>query len=543
MKTEPNVTEQTTPALILPPASTKAQLALGIWNFYFVVKILLYWQGIIDFHAWENLAFALFLLIPAQKNIFQHVKIVVSLLLALALLYHDSYLPSLGRVLAQSSLLSSFDSKYLIEISGRIINLKLLALLALTWATYRFLSPLVKLGLPIVIYMAALAIMHPYHTFEKNDQRDGSAQKNEEYQPQILASLQPRLQDFYARQATLSVALPQPTPSETPFDIIFIHICSLSWDDVQAADLENHPLWKHMDYLFTHFNSASSYSGPSAIRLLRGSCGQTPNAELYQPAKEECYLMGNLQRSGFEPNLALNHDGYFDDFIKEIPKQGLSTQALPLDGISIYQHAFDGAPIYDDFSVLKRWLETRQKSSSSRVALYYNTISLHDGNRLEGKKAKLSSLETYKLRLGNFLDSMERFLFELQYSGQRAVVVIVPEHGAAVRGDRLQFAGLREIPSPRITLVPVGIKLIGTGRERQNKTLKIDTDTSYLALSQIIANMLKSSPFNASGFDPDQYLDNLIDTDFVSQNDNAVVMKYKSHYYWQQNEEGWTEYQ
>ena len=44
---------------------------------------------------------------------------------------------------------------------------------------------------------------------------------------------------------------------------------------------------------------------------------------------------------------------------------------------------------------------------------------------------------------------------ELEASGRRAVVVLVPEHGAALRGDSAQIAGLREIPTPAITLVPV----------------------------------------------------------------------------------------
>ncbi|MFM7969618.1 cellulose biosynthesis protein BcsG [Aeromonas sp. A-5] len=39
------------------------------------------------------------------------------------------------------------------------------------------------------------------------------------------------------------------------------------------------------------------------------------------------------------------------------------------------------------------------------------------------------------------------------------MVVVVPEHGAALAGDRMQMSGLRDIPSPAITRMPVGIRL------------------------------------------------------------------------------------
>ncbi len=58
-----------------------------------------------------------------------------------------------------------------------------------------------------------------------------------------------------------------------PFDVLIINICSLSWSDIEAVGLMDHPLWKHFDLLFKNFNSATSYSGPAAARLLRASCG------------------------------------------------------------------------------------------------------------------------------------------------------------------------------------------------------------------------------------------------------------------------------
>ncbi|HEX5364758.1 MAG TPA: cellulose biosynthesis protein BcsG, partial [Gallionella sp.] len=244
---------------------------------------------------------------------------------------------------------------------------------------------------------------------------------------------------------------------------------------------------------------------------------------------------------GFEQNLAMNHDGHFDDFLQTVQAQHLTVPPMPLAGTAVTQHAFDGAPIYDDFAVLMRWLDQRQKSDSARVALYYNTISLHDGNRMSGEGARLDSMETYKIRLSTLLDGIEKFMAGVEKSGRHAVVAMIPEHGAAIQGDKMQIPGLREIPSPKITLVPVGIKVIGEGWQRQGDTVKIDAETSYLAVSQIIARMLEVSPFTRH-YDPADYVDDLNVTPFVSQNDSAVVMRQNGRYYWRQNDEPWSEF-
>ena len=520
----------------------RATVSLGKWNFYFLVKFLLFWKEVIGFHPLENLAFAAFLLFPVASRRWLKVKQVLAVLLAVALLYHDSWLPSIGRAFAQVSLLSSFDASYLLELTGRFVNLTLLAMLVIAWVVFRLIAPWVRLGVLVTGGMVVMAVFPQTakHSFTQTapfpQQVDGEAGASGK------PDLDKVLRAFYAKEATRSVSFFVPPAEAVPFDVIFIHVCSLSWDDIRAVGLDQHPLWKHFDFLFTHFNSAASYSGPAAIRILRATCGQSSNDELYRPVADQCYLMDSLKRSGFESQLAMNHDGHFDDFLKTVQAQHLNVSPMPLAGIPVAQHAFDGAPIFDDLSVLTRWLDNRQKSGSSRVALYYNTISLHDGNRMVGGSSKLDSMETYKTRLSTLLDELDKFMVELERSGRRAVVAMIPEHGAAVRGDKMQIPGLREIPSPQITLVPVGIKVIGEGGRRQGDTLKIDAETSYLAVTQIVARMLEVSPFTGNGYNPAGYVDDLATTPLVSQNDTAVIMQYNGSYYWHQNGEKWSEY-
>ena len=264
---------------------------------------------------------------------------------------------------------------------------------------------------------------------------------------------------------------------------------------------------------------------------------------MYAPVPEKCYLMNSLLRSGFDTELALNHDGKFDDFLGQVQSTGrLTVPPMPLDGLRVTQRAFDDAPVYDDLDVLNRWLETRKKSASSRVALYYNTVSMHDGNHLPGTHSTPNSLDTYKVRLSDFLDRTEQFMKSLDESGRRAVVVMIPEHGGAVRGDKKQIAGLREIPTPNITLIPVGIKVIGGNVQRAGATLLIEQPVSYVAMSYIVERMLKKSPFNDNKFSPSDYVEGLPMTPFVSQNEQMTVAEHDNRYYLGRGPGQWEKY-
>lgn len=587
--------------------SRLANISMGIWGFYFTAKLALYWKELIGFHTLANLAFAAFILFPVKHVLWRRVKQAATVLSALALLYYDSWLPPIGRVLSQASLVSSFSPAYLIELAGRFISPPVVALLAAAGAAYWLVSRWVRLDAIVVAVMIAVPLVAYFKSpapravdqtkqfaqFEENGQAGQPIQTTQPAPvPQPILSAQPALhaqsavpsgqavqpdkatqaplpiqpakknepaenidtanaspdfekilRDFLAQEATRSVSFPAPKPGTAPFDVIFIHVCSLSWDDVQAVGLEHHPLWQRFDILLTRFNTVSAYSGPAAIRLLRATCGQPSHVSLYSPAPDKCYLMNNLKRSGFEPGLAMNHDGHFDKFLETVQAQGqMNVPLMPLNGVTIYQHAFDDSPVYDDLSVLTRWLENRKKSNSQRVALFYNTASLHDGNHLIGPNSNLNSKDTFKMRLAKLLDDLEKFMQNIEASGIRAVVAMVPEHGAALRGDKMQIAGLREIPSPSITLVPVGIKAIGTDFQRVGRTMQIDKPTSYLALSHIVARMLEKPPNTNKTFTPSDYVADLPITPFVAENENVIMVGYRQRYYLRQDTSDWLDY-
>lgn len=278
-------------------------------------------------------------------------------------------------------------------------------------------------------------------------------------EPPTSANLSNWLKTFYASEQKRKTSFPAQLPEDAqPFDLLVINICSLSWSDIEAAGLMDHPLWKHFDIVFKNFNSATSYSGPAAVRLLRASCGQLSHSNLYQPSGSECYLFENLAKLGFTQQLMLGHNGVFGDFLKEVRSLGgMQSPLMDQSGLPVILQGFDGSPVYDDQATLDRWLQSTEKLNTPRTATFYNTLPLHDGNHYPGQ----SKTADYKARAQKFFDELDAFFTELEKSGRKVMVVVVPEHGGALKGDKMQVSGLRDIPSPSITNVPAAVKFFG----------------------------------------------------------------------------------
>ncbi len=64
------------------------------------------------------------------------------------------------------------------------------------------------------------------------------------------------------------------------------------------------------------------------------------------------------------------------------------------------------------------------------------------------------------MRAQKLFDDLDNFFTELEKSGRKVMVVVVPEHGGALKGDKMQVSGLRDIPSPSITERPDGGKIL-----------------------------------------------------------------------------------
>lgn len=536
--------------LELDPVSTKTAWTwpgLGLWNLYFLIKLALLWSGHLNLQLLPNLVFAAVLLVPLHNRYVALLRTVIAIPLSVALFYQDTWLPPFSRLLDQPGVLN-FTGDYLLDLAGRFIDPNLCGALLLLVVAYFFVHQwlrLTTLTLASFAWLGGAGLMAMHAPVQQSTAQAAVSAGT----PIVSAepdspTLDAYLQNFYNTEAGRQVVFQPSQSAAQPFDLLLINICSMAWDDLDAVGLHDNSLLQQMDVVFENFNSATSYSGPAAIRLLRASCGQQSHSKLYDVAPEQCLLMDDLRKLGFNSEVMLNHTGQFEGFIDEVRAQG----SLPGPQVNITKLprtlvAFDGSSIWRDREVLDKWWQHREGQSDSRVALFYNTTTLHDGNRALTLDGGTKSAD-YKARAQTLIDDLSAFLKELEKSGRRVAVVIVPEHGAALHGDRMQISGMREIPSPSITHVPVGIKLVGMGKNPRSEPILVKGPSSYLALSEIIAR-LYAAPAQGEGLGPDwqALLANLPQTPAVSENAGTVVLDYAGKPYVRIKENGaWLPY-
>ncbi|MGP1109195.1 cellulose biosynthesis protein BcsG [Serratia sp. CY60142] len=530
---------------------------LGGWNLYFLAKFALLWFGYLNFHALPNLVFMAFLLMPIPSQRLHRWRHYLAIPIGIALFYHDTWLPGINSILSQGSQLAGFSAQYLLELIGRFINWQMIGAAFVLFIAYLFVAQWVRVTVFTVTALVWLNIVNiagpavsllpatstaaagGANTPATSAPAAGDAAPADSLPP-TSANLTAYLNQFYEREKGRTTAFPASLPADAqPFDLLVINICSLAWADMDAVNLQNHPLWSKMDIMFDNFNSATAYSGPAAIRLLRASCGQLSHRDLYQPVNQQCYLFDNLAKLGFKEQLMLDHSGVFGNFLKELREQGdMQAPLMSQAGIGNELTSFDGEPIYNDLELLTRWLDQQQKGGDGRTATFFNVIPLHDGNRFVGSNKSAD----YPPRAQKLFDQLNTFLDQLEKSGRKVVVVIVPEHGAALVGDKMQMSGLRDIPSPNITHTPVGIKLVGMKAPHQGSPLQIKTPSSYLALSELVSRLVDGKVFSEPSVDWQALTQGLPQTPVISENDNAVVMLYQGKPYIRLNGGDWVPY-
>ncbi|WP_277381385.1 cellulose biosynthesis protein BcsG [Stenotrophomonas maltophilia] len=533
----------------LTPASRFVWSDLRGWNLYFLSKVVLAWMGALDLKILPNLLLLAALLVPLPWRWARITRTVVAMPVAVVLYYQDTWWPPFQRLLAQPGVLD-FSADYWLELAQRFINWQMVAVLALLVVAYLLLKPWLRITTLSVLGMLGMAVVAlplpaglNWGTSQATAATGGADAAAGALAPASNETLNAWLAAFYQQQSGLKTVFPAPA-SAAPFDVIILNICSLAWSDLDEVGMRQNTLLDHMDLIFDDFNSATAYSGPAAIRLLRASCGQTSHTALFDPVPAECQLFSNLQRLGFQSELAMNHDGHFDNFIGELSQYG-GLQARPMD-ISAFPRAlvaFDKSPLRRDGDVLNAWWKQRQAEQAQQVALFYNTISLHDGNRIVGADGRANAAD-YKARAQMVLGDMAGFVEAVERSGRRAMIVVVPEHGAALHGDRMQIPGMREIPSPSITHVPVGVKLVGMGTPASGGPRHVPEPSSYLALSELVSRVYALNAQSPPGArDWDSLLQGLPRTPSVSENEGAKVIDYGGKPWLQlQGSQAWNPY-
>jgi hypothetical protein len=184
---------------------------------------------------------------------------------------------------------------------------------------------------------------------------------------------------------------------------------------------------------------------------------------------------------------------------------------------------------------MARWWKIRLESEDEIAAVYYNSVTLHEGSHWapKGKEWwKRDRAVLYQEFGSKLLDDMNKFFSDLESSRRNVVVLFVPEHGMALGGSTIQAAGFRDIPLPTITRVPVGIKFIGKKyNEAEVQQHLIKKPTSYLALSSALAALFEKSPFAELRFDAGDFMDRILETEFVAENSDARIILQDGKYY------------
>ena len=533
---------------------------LGLWNVYFICKFFLTQLGYLRLELFANIALFCFLLLPANSKGMRFLKQLIALGCGIALLWSESWLPGPQSIMANASGITGFSVNYVLQLIWDFINWRMVfagfAILLIYYAARDFIRVTAITGCWLLFLVVSpffgSAPSQPSHLVPQTaagktavgnpaDTAAALAAAKGTAQGEVTSEeIDKWYQTFIAYEKDRVAQFPDSIkPKDTPFDIVILNICSLSTDDLIAANLINNRTFSQFNIRFDHFNSATSYSGPAALRLLNGACGQPSHEALYDTRRPECEIMNRLDSLGFKQHLFLDHSGVYDNYLNAMRTQAGLTAPFERRRYPVKYVSFNDEEIADTLSVFRHWRSVVNKAKDPRSVSLFNFIALHDGNRQPGK----SRWEEFEPRARAFIDALDVFIADLQKSKRKVMLIIVPEHGAAVRGDRIQTPRLRDIPSRRITQVPVMVKFFGLNKLPKTP-VHVTSDTSYLALSTLIGRVIETNYFSKpEGAVPMADLVNdLPTTHMVSENAQAMVLEYKGKDYLKMSKGTWRPY-
>jgi len=134
-------------------------------------------------------------------------------------------------------------------------------------------------------------------------------------------------------------------------------------------------------------------------------------------------------------------------------------------------------------------------------------------------------------------------LARIEASGRPTVVVLVPEHGGAVRGDAGQIAGLRDYPSGPVTHVPAGVALLNLGPATQRAPgqppVQVEQVSSYTSLFAVVASLMHGGLAAAEPQRLAAVAQALPPIAWVAENDSTRVVRQGGRSFLQLSGSGW----
>ena len=494
---------------------------LGLWNVYFICKFFLTQLGYLRLELLANVAFFCFLLLPARSRAARIVKQLIALVCGVALVWSESWLPGPASIMANATGITGFSVNYIVQLAVDFINWRMvfagIAILLIYYAARDFVRVTAVTGLWL-LYLVVSPLF-------------GTAEPQQSNLLPQTAARGPA--DPTDPAAALEAAKGPATGTVTSEEIDKWYKTFIAYEKDRVVK------FNEFNIRFDHFNSATSYSGPAALRLLNGACGQPAHDGLYDTRRPECEWMNKLDGLGFKQHLFLDHSGVYDNYLNAMRTQAGLTAPFERRRYPIRYMSFNDEEISDTLSVLRHWRSVVTKEKAKRSVSLFNFIALHDGNR----RPNQTRWEEFEPRARAFINALDTFMAELERSKRKVMLVIVPEHGAAVRGDRIQTPRLRDIPSRRITQVPVMVKFFGLNKLPKTP-VHVTSDTSYLALTTLMSRVIETNYFSKpEGAVPlAELVNDLPTTHMVSENAQAMVLEYKGKDYLKMSKGQWRPY-
>jgi hypothetical protein len=136
---------------------------MSYWSLYFLLKVGLHYAGYLGFHWPLNLLLAVIVFWPVKHPIWRNARPLVMGIAGAALLYYDSYLPSISRVWEQSSALAGFSIPYMLELLQRLINPWVVAGFVLLVIVYTVLSRRIRFSTFAVLAILSVPLLNGLH--------------------------------------------------------------------------------------------------------------------------------------------------------------------------------------------------------------------------------------------------------------------------------------------------------------------------------------------------------------------------------------------
>ncbi len=520
-----------------------------LWNGFYLFKIALYTLALIDFNLPLNLTLFIALHAHLKKPKLNRLYSILMGVLCLALLYHDSYLPSLKQVLAQKSNLTGFSLSYVIEFITDFINpLQLLALVAAI-LFIRLASRYIR-GSAIVLICFALSSCINSESLIKTFSEDNSIRARQNFLTMDKdlsehresfnnVSINRFYEDFLKKERKRSIAFPKELKADQrPFNIVVLSLDNVSNSDLSLFEDNDVSVLKRFNLYLTGFNTATTDFNEAKLRLFESVCGQKERALLLDSKDSRCALSGRLSALGYSVAAFFNSRRDLNTLRSYLTAHtDFSALINPNTdlGKAMYRGA-DQLEIYNDEDIFRGYLKFAH-SRTHHIFAYIHSASLLNGNAFRGREV------SYRDRLTTLLDKIDRFIVALDNSEKPTLLVMLPTAGAALKSDRTQLKGMRNIPSDSLTTGSIMVRFCGM--KYPPVTVASDAPVSYQAIAYIISKALSDNiykediPLSLEAFTEDIPL-----TTPVSENEHSIFIKYLSRFFYKNKDEdtGWSEY-